>query len=619
MEKRPRVLLITAILILLVLSPLLLKILAQPVATVSVGSVSGILPGYITEIYISVSNIPDPGLASIQVGPKGAFKYDPRVMHVLEVAAVSPYIVLASNIDNDAGKVTFGVTTTAGPYRKEGGIVKLTVKAVGRGGDSTPLEITQIDALTDANDNPITDYIIKNGSFTIGGNRPPEASFTFSPAEPTTRDTVQFTDQSTDPDGEVVSWEWDFGDGTTSTERNPSHQYKTPGTFTVSLTVTDDEGAEDSFSREITVSQPPGEPPQAGFTFSPAEPTTRDTVQFTDQSSDPDGEIVGWLWDFGDGIGSESRNPIHKYSVIGTYTVTLVVTDNDGAKATISKEVRVRPFPYNKPPVARFSAPGQAREEEPIQFTDESKDPDGELVFWFWDFGDGSVSTERNPSHRYSANGTYTVTLIVADNDGATDKFSQEIKVGNRPPVASFTFSPSDPSTEDIVHFTDQSSDPDGKVVRWEWDFGDGNGSTRRNPTYRYQSPGTFTVRLTVTDNDGASSTTEKTITVGEPGPPPSPEPQVHAFPNPARDSATFKYSLPRNAKRAVLKVFNVLGRQVFHRELELTEDEFVWDLKSHRGRPLPDGPYFYYLTVTEEGGKIRRSKMGKLMIQRGG
>lgn len=171
-------------------------------------------------------------------------------------------------------------------------------------------------------------------------NTPPTASFTYFPSSPTVDNTIQFTDQSTDSDGTIASWFWDFGDGLTSTLQNPTHQYSAAGTYTVTLTVTDDDGATNSTSQNITVTAI-NFPPTTNFTYSPGSPTTDDTIQFTDSSTDPDGTIVSWSWDFGDGGTSTLQNPTHQYSSTGAYTVTLTVTDDNGMTDNYSKSVTV--------------------------------------------------------------------------------------------------------------------------------------------------------------------------------------------------------------------------------------------------------------------------------------
>jgi PKD repeat protein len=167
-----------------------------------------------------------------------------------------------------------------------------------------------------------------------GGNNPPVASFTSS----CTDLACNFTDTSTDSDGSVVGWDWAFGDGATSTAQDPAHTYASGGTYTVSLTVTDDGGATDTVSDTVTVSDGTANtPPTADFSFT----CTDLTCDFTDASTDSDGSVVGWDWAFGDGATSTAQNPTHTYAAAGTYTATLTATDDDGATDSNSQDVTV--------------------------------------------------------------------------------------------------------------------------------------------------------------------------------------------------------------------------------------------------------------------------------------
>lgn len=171
--------------------------------------------------------------------------------------------------------------------------------------------------------------------FTVtgGGNLPPVSSFNFT----TSGLTASFTDASSDPDGSVASRSWSFGDGGTSTLTNPSRTYAAAGTYTVTLTVTDNLGATHASSRSVTVTSAANQPPVANFNFT----TNALTASFTDASSDLGGAVASRSWNFGDGSTSTAVNPTRTYAAAGTYTVTLAVTDNLGATHSTSRSVTV--------------------------------------------------------------------------------------------------------------------------------------------------------------------------------------------------------------------------------------------------------------------------------------
>ena len=215
----------------------------------------------------------------------------------------------------------------------------------------------------------------------------------------------------------VTSWNWNFGDGGTSTAQNPTHVYGAPGTYTIQLSAN---GGQSFASHTVSVSSGIA----ADFTFSPVNPTTQQNVTFSDRSS---GNIASWQWNFGDGTGSTSPNPVKRYTSGGTYSIFLTVSTAAGLTSTISHAISMTTATPAAPPVsAAFDmTPASPQVRANIAFTDRST---GSPTSWQWSFGDGSSSNAQNPSHAYVTPGSFAVSLT-ASNSSSSSTTSRVITI----------------------------------------------------------------------------------------------------------------------------------------------------------------------------------------------
>ncbi|MCB0396264.1 MAG: PKD domain-containing protein [Flavobacteriales bacterium] len=340
---------------------------------------------------------------------------------------------------------------------------------------------------------------------------------------------VSFTDTSS---GVPTSWFWDFGDGNSSTQQNPTHTYAAAGSYTTCLTVTDSCGT-DSVCHTTTVACPMPDP---GFSFT----ATNLQVSYTDTSS---GVPTSWLWDFGDGNISTQQNPTHTFSAPGSYTTCLTVTNSCGTDSVCHTTTVACPVPD---PGFSFTATNLQ-----VSYTDTSA---GAPTSWFWDFGDGNISTQQNPTHTFSAPGSYTTCLTVTNSCG-TDSVCHNIRICEVL-VAGFNIN----QTDTTVMFTDTSS---GSPVSWLWDFGDGNTSTQQNPSHVYAANGTYLVCLTVTDNCVSdSSCANVVIQTTSTGMVPA-QPMFSIYPNPGHGRFTLRLH-NADPQDYTLEVYDLQGKRLF-------------------------------------------------------
>lgn len=237
---------------------------------------------------------------------------------------------------------------------------------------------------------------------------PPTADFSASKTTALVGENIQFTNESIN----ATSYEWDFDDGETSAQENPSHAFSEAGTFNVELTAKG-EGGTHSVSKSIVISEPE---PVANFVMSKTSAYVGETITFTNQSSN----ASSYSWSFGDGGMSTTENPTHAYAGPGSFTVTLTAT-GPGGENTTSKSITIT----HAPPVAGFTMSHTTAEAGTlISFTNTSVN----ATSYYWDFGDGGTSTSVSPTHTYTSAGDYTITLE-AEGPGGFDDESQSITI----------------------------------------------------------------------------------------------------------------------------------------------------------------------------------------------
>ena len=369
---------------------------------------------------------------------------------------------------------------------------------------------------------------------------------------------VNFTDDSTDPDGyaDIISWEWDFSfdpvDGFLpgSFEANPQIQFVTAGTFYVQLRVTDTAGNSDMLDQPLTiiVAAQDNLAPTAAAHADPYTIDVNEVVSFFDDSTDPDGnpDIVSWEWDFSfdpvDGFlpGGFVKNPQVQYVAGGVYKVQLRVTDtvNNSDMLDIPLTIVVNSYDNQPPTAAAHADTYDIDINEVVSFFDDSFDPDGysDIVLWEWDFSFDPVdgfnpgSYIPNPQVQYTYEGTYMVQLRVTDSIGNFDILDYPLVITvqgpnpNDPPVACGYVLNNHPNVGTLVQFYDCSYDPDGMmdIITFEWDL-DGDGifeTVAKNPAHVYYSGGDIYVQHRVTDSTGNSDILDIPIFVEVNAPP---------------------------------------------------------------------------------------------------
>jgi PKD repeat protein len=309
--------------------------------------------------------------------------------------------------------------------------------------------------------------------------------------------TVNFTNQTTG--GGITTW--DFGDGTTSTQNDPSHTYSSAGNYTVSLLVRNQNGCSEITTQKDFIQV---DTPRLTINNLPKNGCAPITIQPT-VTVHSNHTVTGYLWKFDDGTTSASATPTHTYTNAGTYNVTLVYTTSTGCTDSIVIKNAVRAG--TKPSAAFSINPTNVCALQPVAFTDNST---GGADQWLWNFGDGGGSTLQNPSYQYSDTGWFNVQLIVFNNT-CPDTLPKLRAVYIKPPIASFGV-----QNSCIDKYTKVFTETSVGAQTWSWNFGDGATSTLRNPTHTFAATGTYLVNLSVSNGTCTNSSTRTVYVIDE-------------------------------------------------------------------------------------------------------
>ena len=370
-----------------------------------------------------------------------------------------------------------------------------------------------------------------NDGLGMNRNRAPELTLEVDNATGDAPLTVNFDSNAEDADEDALTFVWNPGDGSATIEGESSfsHTYDVPGSYNASVTV-DDGTSTSSDSVEINVG---GETPdllEFSLMASPTAGSVPLEVTFNASTSSlrslRQSDVLTYTFDFGDGettalTGTNTLDISHTYQDLGVYEAQVIVRDADGNLARSSTVITANaPTPPQQGPQAVLNA-STDQGNTPLTVTFDatgSQDSDGQITAYNWDFGDGESAAGAQVTHTFNQDGTYVVILMVTNDEGEMATARQVIMVGttsNEPPQAVFNATPETGSAPLTVVFdAASSSDVDGIIQAYTWDFGDGDISSGQVVSHTFTSAGTFTVTLLVVDDRGAADVTSTIINV---------------------------------------------------------------------------------------------------------
>ncbi len=448
-------------------------------------------------------------------------------------------------INHTPPTVSFNNSATTAPT---GAPISLTISAVDPYGTITGIKVVWGDGTIDSLAGTVT---YDNHSYSLAGSYPvyanatdnanltvksavsmdtiidraPSVSFTESASTVPTSTTITLTISANDPDGTVSSLKVSWGDGMVDTlpgsATSDSHSYSLASSYSVYVNATDN--ANLTSKSDVAVKTIIDRPPTISFTEFATTVSTGTPITLTISTSDLDGTVTSLKVSWGDGtvhsLTGTTTSDSHSYTLAGSYEVYANATDN--ANLTTKSTTATETITDRHPIVSFTESATTVPSETTITLTISSTDPDGTLTGLKVVWGDGTIdnlaSTATSAGHSFSLAGSYAVYLNATDNAGLTTQSSISTKtITDRPPVAVLYKTTTSALTGDVVGFgASASTDPDGGITGYAWNFGDGITGSGAGISHSYAAPGTYTVILTVTDNSGNTNTATTTMTIG--------------------------------------------------------------------------------------------------------
>ncbi len=312
---------------------------------------------------------------------------------------------------------------------------------------------------------------------------------------------IQFTNRSMPAFGDqIISYSWELASGIIDTTEDPNYTYQLAGIYTVSLTITTQNGCVRKLTKNIEIF------PALIANFSASDLCEDDQVRFMDETTSF--SVINWQWDMGDNLGfPQQQNPNYLYTTAGLYNVQLTVTNAIGCVDDTTIEIEVF-----EPPIVNFTTPDIC-ENISYQFSDSIvPNPSDPVAIWQWQFGDGNIRNGPTPENTYDTSGIYTVSLAITTESGCNGQVSKQVFVSS-PPEAGFSFDPDFGASPLEVQFTNESID----ATTFIWDFGDNSAnSSAENPLQTYNADEDYVITLIASNDIGCSDTTTNQITVAE-------------------------------------------------------------------------------------------------------